>query len=146
MYLLLQTIQSSLAETLLLELGLPIFTIFLTITVKISSRNKITKTLCTRDDLAIGLELISTSLVLFVSKFLESILKLERLTGVIRQKISFSLLFVLVVIFVLIGMSTLIRIYGWNSNDKQYISSIIIQNIVGIIFLLFVVTWFRDLI
>jgi hypothetical protein len=102
-----------------------------------------------KEDFAIGLEITITSILLLVSDTLKYATKVhtETLKGELldNNKLIAVPWILLVIIIGLWGTSTLIRKFGWKTeNDMHWWWGITFPNIFGLLSLIFIVNWIND--
>lgn len=132
-------------------IGVTLISTGLGIFVKYVSRNDIHNKNFRKEDLAIGLEMMITALILLITNSVNEFNKLvnpnidETTKSIIKDD---QMLVLWMLVFFLIGLwgtSTVIRKVGWENEDELKIWwGIVFPNIIGIAALLYVFTWIRN--
>lgn len=132
-------------------IGVTVISAGLGIFVKYVSRNDSHGNTFRKEDLAIGLEMVITALILIITNSVSEFNKLnnvivENATKVsIQEKEQIVPWLVLIFIVALWGTSTIIRKIGWENQDQLKIWwGIVFPNIIGITSLLFVFMRIRN--
>lgn len=134
---------SFLANEFFLQFGVPLIAVGLSMFVKLVSRNDI-HTPFRKEDLAVGLDLAVTALLLFVtasSTIASDLLKQPTNTALTEkaQSVPWIMAAYLVGIW---GVSTIVRKFGWEDEDKLKVSwGIIAPGIFGLLTLFLTVRW-----
>lgn len=132
-------------EPYFLQFGVPLLTVGLSIFIKFVTRNDRYSGF-KKEDLAVGLDLAVTALLIFItsSAHLATNLPLSNPPQVRVDQLA-SVPWILMAFFVGIwGVSTLVRKFGWEDNDKLKIFwGIVVPDSFGLLTLLFVVNWIR---
>jgi hypothetical protein len=135
-----------LAQPFFLQFIVPLITAFFSVFVKVVSRNdRFRSNRFRKEDLAIGLDLAATAVVLFVAQSADLAHRLVVEQGQDSLLTNDTLVAVpwLVLAFVvgIWGMSTFIRWFGWEDNDNlKVVWGIAIPDILGLVMLAFVVS------
>lgn len=134
------------SDPLFVNFIIPMITVALGIFIRYVSRNDGHKQI-SKDDFAFGFNISITALILFLT----SASKLAQQLGnsqsqlpqqTIQAKLAEFPYIALAIVIGLWGLSTVVRKVGWESDGKlKLVLGIIIPDIVGIAFLLFVVGW-----
>ncbi|HXS35134.1 MAG TPA: hypothetical protein VN721_00425 [Flavipsychrobacter sp.] len=137
----------TLAHPYFREFIVPLITIFFTIAVKVVSR-KDSFIGITRDDFAIGFDLIVTSIILLVTYYSGLATQIHNNIAnnpeLCRQKLE---MFPWVLLFSICGLwslSTIVRIYGWQNGQSKKLRiwpGVILPTFTGIIYLLIVINY-----
>ena len=129
-------------------LGVSIISTLLGIFLKYVSRNDIHGKNFKKEDLAIGLEMMITALILLITNSVNQFNKLSdpAITEATKQLIREQEMIVpwMIVVFLigLWGTSTVVRKVGWEKEEELKIGwGIVFPNLIGIAFLVFVFTW-----
>lgn len=131
-------------------IGVTFVSSILGIFVKYVSRNDAYNKSFKKEDLAIGLEMVITALILLITNSVNQFNKLsdsslnENVKNIIRSNEQIVPWIILILIIGLWGTSTVIRKIGWENEDELKISwGIVFPNIIGIASLIYVFTWIR---
>lgn len=132
-------------------IGVTVISTGLGIFVKYVSRNDAHNKNFKKEDLAIGMEMMITALILLITNSVNEFNKLSnpKIDEAIKQIIRDSELLVpwIILIFIvgLWGTSTVIRKIGWENEDELKIWwGVVFPNIIGIASLIYVFTWIRN--
>lgn len=124
---------------------IPLITTYLCIFIKTVSRNDKYKNF-KKEDLAVGIELAVTSLIIFItdSANLSKIMADQTNRDLLHLQTKYELMPWIILAFAigLWSISTIVRKLGWkNDNQLRIFSGIILPDLYGIITLIFVVNW-----
>lgn len=132
-------------------IGVTVISTSLGIFVKYVSRNDTHNKSFKKEDLAIGLEMMITALILLITNFVNEFNKLgnpsieETIKKSVRENELLVPWIILIFIIGLWGTSTVIRKIGWENEDELKIWwGIVFPNIIGIASLIYVFTWIRS--
>ena len=136
-----------LSESGFLHFVVPLITVFLSVSLKIISRNDKFMEF-RKEDLAIGLDVAATALILLT---VESANVARQLVSqpppaisVLSGKLIEAPWIMLVFVIIIVSVSTVVRLKGWKDRKTMnWIPGIIVPNVFGIGLLLFVVFWIR---
>lgn len=133
-----------LANPLFLQFIVPLITVAFTIFLKVASRND-RHTRFKKDDLAVGLEIAITALILFITESASLAQQLAKTQDTkIIEKLSTAPWIILAFVFGIWGTSSIVRWAGWNGDDDLNIGwGIAFPGFFGVLLLLFVVNWIR---
>ena len=131
-----------LKTTYFLNFVVPLITVFLTVFVKIVSRNDQYYTF-KKEDLAIGMDISVTALIIFITSAVNYAAQANTKTNeLINSKLVDLPWLILAFVCIIWFVSTIIRKFGWHNKDELNILwGIIIPDFIGIMLLLFVVNW-----
>jgi uncharacterized membrane protein YgcG len=138
---------SFLANPLFLQFFVPLITVAFTIFLKVVSRNDNFKRF-KKDDLAVGLEIAVTALILFITESANLAQELSTQTGQaipkIVEKLTVAPWIILAFVLGIWGVSSMVRWVGWKGNDDLNIGwGIVAPDLFGLLLLFFVVNWIR---
>lgn len=114
---------------------LPIISTFIVIFVKMSTKNDIYKS-ARKEDFALGIDISVVALMIFMTDITKNInnYSSERKTTVVWVT--------LIYLFLIWALSTLMRKFGWKSEDElKWMWGIIVPNIVGLCLFMFSIFW-----
>lgn len=136
-----------LADPNFLNFFVPLITVVFSIFLKIVSRND-KFVLFKKEDLAVGLELAVTALILFITQSAnlahQLVFQTASNTSQVSDKLTAVPWIILAFILGIWGVSSLVRWFGWESNDRlRFWRGIIAPNLFGLVLLGFVVNWIR---
>jgi len=136
-----------LANPLFLQFIVPLMTVAFTVFLKVVSRNDKFKRF-KKDDLAVGLEVAVTALILFITESANLAQQLSTQTSQVQSKIIEKLTIApwIILAFVLgiWGVSSMVRWIGWKGDDDLNIGwGIVVPDLFGLLLLFFVVNWIR---
>lgn len=136
-----------LANPLFLQFFVPLITVAFTIFLKVVSRNdKFNR--FKKDDLAVGLEIAVTALILFITETASLAQELstqtEQAMPKMINKLTSAPWLILVFAFGIWGVSSIVRWIGWNNDDDlNIIWGILMPDVFGLFLLFFVVNWIK---
>jgi len=134
-----------LASTYFKNFAVPLITVFLSVFVKIVSRNDQFISF-KKEDLAIGMDVSITALIIFIvaSAGLASELAniTSDVTNIVNERLTSVPWLILAFVCIIWFVSTIVRKFGWDNEDELNIYwGILFPDIIGILLLLFVVNW-----
>jgi hypothetical protein len=135
-----------LAEPYFLQFGVPLITVGLSVFLKYVTRNDHYSSFA-KEDLAVGLDLAATALLLFIVTSAQMAQSLPNITDIkkaadITANLSSVPWLLMVFVVGIWGVSTIVRKLGWESDGKLKIGwGIVLPDTFGLIILIFVVNW-----
>ena len=135
------------SSPLFLQFIVPLITVAFTIFLKVVSRNDNFKRF-KKDDLAVGLDIAITALILFITESAKLAQQLttqtsQTLAG-ISEKLTNAPWIILIFIVGIWGVSTMVRWIGWKGDDDLNVGwGIVFPDLFGLLMLFFVVNWIR---
>ncbi len=138
---------SFLANPLFLQFVVPLITVAFTIFLKVVSRSDNFKRF-KKDDLAVGLEIAVTALILFITESANLAQELTTQTSQaipkIIEKLTVAPWIMLAFVLGIWGVSSMVRWVGWKGDDDLHIGwGIVAPDLFGLLLLFFVVNWIR---
>lgn len=134
-----------LKNEMFLQFGVPLLTVALSIFVKYVSRNDL-HTGFRKEDLAVGLDMAVTALLIFITGSAQIASKLPIIDPP-KETVDQLASVPWILMAFLIGMwgvSTVVRKLGWEKDDKLKIFwGIVVPGLFGLLTLLFAVNWIR---
>ncbi|MHB8778759.1 MAG: hypothetical protein ACYC6R_13540 [Anaerolineales bacterium] len=136
-----------LANPLFLQFVVPLITVAFTIFLKVVSRNDNFKRF-KKDDLAVGLEIAVTALILLITESANLAQELTVQTGQaipkIVDKLTVAPWIILAFVLGIWGVSSTVRWVGWKGDDDLNIGwGIVVPDLFGLLLLFFVVNWIK---
>ncbi len=126
-----------------LQFCVPLIAVATSIFLKYVTRNDIYKAF-KKEDLAIGLDLSITALLIFIaagSKLAKDLVQTPQDTKLIAKSMSVPWILLIFIIGIW-GISTIVRKRGWADDDKLNIFwGIVLPDIFGLLVLIFVINW-----
>jgi hypothetical protein len=139
-------INAVLAHPWFLYFAVPLLAVLLGIYLKYVTRNDHHKSFV-KEDLAFGLELAVTALILFMTASVGTAVSAKSATDTkVKQALEDKLMSVpwtlLAFVLLIWGTSTLIRKFGWKDEAQLRVAAgIVLPDLLGVAVLLFVVNW-----
>ena len=138
-----------LSSSYFLQLAIPLITISMSVFVKHVTRNDSFNIKICKEDFAVGLELLITSLILVIVRsadFANKLMKTENLDEntitLYKNKFATSPWLILMLCITLWGTSTYVRKVGWKDKNKlKLFNGFLFPLIIGVIILLVSIDW-----
>ena len=136
------------ASSLFLNFLVPLITVFLSVFLKIVTRNDKFQAF-RKEDFAVGLDIAATALILFITESANLAHQLVSQSAPTIISISEKLASVPWILSAFIlgiwGVSTLVRWMGWQGKEKLKVFwGIVAPDLFGLLSLIFVVNWIRQ--
>ncbi|NOH03669.1 MAG: hypothetical protein HND47_17765 [Chloroflexi bacterium] len=137
-----------LAHPLFLQFAVPLMTVAFTVFLKVVSRNDKHNIRLKKDDIAVGLEIAVTALILFITESASLAQQLAVSPNLAIpatiDKLSSAPWVILMFVLGIWGVSSIVRWAGWKGDDDLNIGwGIVFPDLFGVLLLLFVVNWIR---
>ena len=127
-----------------LKFGVPLITVGVSIFVKYVTRND-KHSGFKKEDAAVGLDLAITALLILITNSSQIAINLPtNPPDQLALKLSEVPWIIILIVFLIWAISTIVRKFGWEDDNKlRMLRGVILPNIVGIFILLLVVNWIQ---
>jgi len=131
----------------------PLAALFFTTYVKATSRKQTTNNFFTKEDLLVGIDLATTSLILFTTRFFELQSNYSQLNETIESRMYVTPWISLILFLIFFTGMDLLKRFGWDTPSsgtssttttmELKIAAIVIADFSGLALLFFVIKWFE---